>query len=134
MRETFDPDTLHPTAPNKVTFVAPGHQQLKLLPKGCDGKKIVVNGEVVTTPPEIIAFENFTFICDKDSVEEGRVRASKLFLDGVIRDADEMARRVEETQVNNIVDALKGNEALAAKVMVGLKRATTQAPQIEATT
>mgnify|MGYP003439221208 CR=1 FL=1 len=130
-QDSFDLATAPAVVPEGATiFIAPEASELLILFKGKDEKKSVINGEVVTVPATTVQFHNFMFVC-KDPEIEKLLRDSDSFKAGRVKDLSEMVEANLNREAKNIVDKLKSNEVIAAKVMASLKRAATQAPTIE---
>ena len=127
VKPAFDVEAVPAKAEGSITqFVCPGAQRLLML--FTDSKKMVVNGEVVTTPAITVQFDQWRYDCTDPEIE-ALIRKSARFKSGEIRDVAEMERASLNRKVKEVVEAMQ-NEAVAAGVQAHLQRAATFAPTV----
>lgn len=129
VKAAFEVEAVPAKAEGSITqFVCPGAQRLLML--FTDSKKMVVNGEVITTPAVTVQFDQWRYDCT-DPVIDAMIRNSVRFKSEEIRDVAEMEKATVKRKVNEVVAAMQ-NEEIAAGVQAALQRAATFAPTVEA--
>lgn len=124
---TFNVDAVGDPTQGVFVFVSPEVQQYMLLVK--PGKKMVVNGEVITEPDVTAFFTDFNFRTD-DAELASLIRKTPAFKAGRIQELGTLRDATKQKRIEDKAKEVAADPELAKAVLAALKQGRAVAPTV----